>query len=232
MINRYYLNGIPIDSGPRAEVRLIINDWLFSSEKPRQIITLNAMMFTSALKQSRLKRVIQRADLVTVDGYGIMMALQRRGVWTERFPGVELAEQLLGFCIQENLPVYCFGGTKRVVFRLRQKYGVNGTVIFQDGFSGNEDSVREEIVKLNPKLLLAGLGSPRQECFLAELLPHLTATIGIGIGGALEIISGQKPRAPEFLINRGGEWCYRMFQDPKKLKVLPELVKFWYHFLR
>lgn len=232
MLKRCYLNEIPVDSGPRAEVRRLIDGWLLSSGKSRQIITLNAMIFTSALKHNRLKRVIQSADLVTVDGYGIMLALQRRGVWTERFPGVELAEQLLGFCIQENLPVYCFGGTPGTVLKLRQKFGVTGRFFFRDGFSENEDLVREEIVKFNPKLLLAGLGSPRQECFLAELLPQLTAAIGMGIGGALEIISGQKPRAPKYIIDHGGEWCYRMLQDPKKLKQLPELVKFWYHFLR
>ena len=232
MINRYYFNEIPVDSGLRTEVRRTVNDWLFTGEKPRQVVTLNATMLTSALKQSRLKRVIQRADLVTVDGYGIMMALQRRGIRTERFPGVELAGQLLDFCIQEKLLVYCLGGTKGTVLRLRQIYGGHGSVFFRDGFSEDDDLVREEIMKLDPKLILAGLGSPRQECFLAELLPKMTAAVGVGIGGALEIISGQKPRAPKFLINHGGEWCYRMLQDPRKLKLLPDLVEFWYRFLR
>lgn len=232
MINRYYLNEIPVDFGPRTDVWRTVNDWLFSGEKPRQVVTLNAVMLTTALTQSRLKRVIQRADLVTVDGYGIMMALQRRGIWTESFPGVELAGQLMDYCIQKKLPVYCLGGTKGTVLGLRQIYGEYGSVFFRDGFSENQDLIREEIIKLEPKLILAGLGSPRQEYFLAELLPKLTATVGIGVGGALEIISGQKPRAPKFLINNGGEWCYRMLQDPKKLKLLPELVKFWHLFLR
>ncbi len=232
MIKRYYLNGIPVDPGPRTEVWRTVNDWLFHCEKPRRIVTLNAAILTLALKDSCLEKVIQEADLITVDGYGVMAALQRRGVWTERFPGVELAGQSLDFCIQEKLPVYCFGGTKRTILGLRQKYGGHGTVFFQDGFNKAEALVRKEIIKINPKLVLAGLGSPRQEYFLAELLPGLTATVGMGIGGALEVISGQKTRAPKFLINHGGEWCYRMLQNPKKLKLLPELVEFWYRFLR
>jgi N-acetylglucosaminyldiphosphoundecaprenol N-acetyl-beta-D-mannosaminyltransferase len=232
MINRYYLKEIPVDCGLRTEVRRAVVDWLISSGKPRQVVTLNATMFISALKDSRLKRVIQGADLVTVDGYGIMSALQRRGFRTERFPGVELAEQLMDFCIREKLPVYCFGGTKGTMLGLRQKYGEGGSVFFRDGFSESEALVREEIIKLDPKLILAGLGCPRQEFFLAELLPELTATVGMGVGGALDVISGQKPRAPAIFSNHGWEWCCRMLQDPRKIKLLPELVKFWYRFLR
>lgn len=231
MIRRYYLGEIPVDAGPRLEVGRTVGSWLLSGHQSRQVVTLNAAMLTLALKNTRLKGIIEKADLVIVDGYGIMMALERRGIRTQRFPGVELAEELIGLCIRKKLPVYCFGGTKRTVLGLRQKYG-GSEVFFRDGFSEDEALVREEIIKLEPKLLLVGLGSPRQECFLAEILPELTATIGIGIGGAFEIISCQKPRAPQFLINHGWEWCYRMYQDPKKLKLLPELIKFWYRFLR
>ena len=231
MIRRCYLGEIPVDAGLRSEVGRTVGSWLLSGQESRQVVTLNAAMLSLALGNTRLKGIIQKADLVIVDGYGIKMALERRGIGTQSFPGVELAVEMISLCIREKLPVYCFGGTKRTVTGLRQKY--DGSAVFcRDGFSEDEALIREEIVKLDPRLLLVGLGSPRQECFLAEILPDLTATVGIGIGGALEIISGQKPRAPQFLINHGGEWCYRMFRDPKKLKLLPELIKFWYRFLR
>ena len=128
MINRYYLNEIPVDSGPRTEVRRTVGDWLLSGGKPRQVVTLNAVMLTTALKQSRLKRVIQRADLVTVDGCGIMMALQRRVIRTERFPGVELAGQLMDFCIQEKCRFIVW--RTKGLYQLRQIYGKHGSVFF------------------------------------------------------------------------------------------------------
>lgn len=232
MIKRCYLKEIPVDSGPRTELRRTVGDWVISGQKPRQIVTLNATIVMTALRNLRLRQVIQRADLVITDGAGIKSALKRRGIWTERYPGVELAEELIGFCIEERLPVYCYGGTKEAVLSLWEKHAGLGRLYFRDGFSEDENLVREEIIKFQPKLLLAGLGSPRQEFFLAGLLPELRETVGIGVGGALEVISGQKSRGPAVFINHGGEWCYRMLRDPKKIKLLPELFKFWYHFLR
>ncbi len=232
MIKRCYLNEIPVDSGPKTDLRQTVSDWLLSGQKSRQVVTLNATMLIAALKNDRLKQAIQKADLVIVDGSGIKSALKRGGIRTERFPGVDLAAEMIDFCIEERLPVYCYGGTKETVLSLWKKFAGLGQLVFRDGFSENENLVREEIIKFQPKLLLAGLGSPRQEFFLAGLLPELTGTVGIGVGGALDIISSQKPRAPAVFIDHGGEWFYRMLREPKRIKLLPELVKFWYHFLR
>ncbi len=232
MIQRYYFAEIPVDAGPRREIRETVVNWMTEGEKPRQVITLNATMLITALKNARLKQIIRNADLVTADGYSIMLALKKRGFWTERFPGVELADQLLKFCIEERLRVYCYGGSKETVFWLRRKFASNGLMIIREGFDQNEDLIREEIVKVKPILLLTGLGSPRQEIFLDETLPYLTATVGMGIGGAFEVISGQKSRPPAILRDNGWEWCCRMVRDPKKLKHLPELAKFWYLFLK
>lgn len=230
-MRRCYLNEVPVDAGPRTEIWETVVNWLNKAEKPRQVITLNAVILILALKNERLKEIIQRADLVTVDGYGILLALKKSGFWTERFPGVELADRLLSYCVQKRLPVYSYGGSKESVRRLKHKYD-NELVLFKDGFGEKEYLIREEILTVQPALLLTGLGSPRQEFFLAEIMPKLKATVGIGVGGAFEIISGQKPRVPAILSNNGWEWCYRMLHDPRKIKHLPELVKFWHWFLR
>ncbi len=232
MIKRYYLKEIPVDAGSRVEIRQAIRSWLIAGQQSRQVVTLNGAMLISALNNLRLKQIIQTADLVTVDGYSILLALKKRGLRTERSPGVELADELIKFCVHEHLPVYSYGGTKETALKMQKGNYGNEPVLIRDGFGIKEDLIREEIIRFKPKLILAGLGSPRQEFFLAELLPELKGTVGIGIGGALEIISGQKRRAPAIFTNHGWEWCYRMIQDPKKIKLLPELVKFWYQFLR
>lgn len=231
-MQRCYLNEIPIDAGPRTGIWEAVVGWLNEGEKSRQVVTLNAVMLISAMKNNRLKQAIQMADLVTVDGYGIMLALKKSGIWTERFPGIELADRLINYCVQKQLPVYGYGGSKESVRRLREKYYDNESVLFRDGFGEKEDRVGEEILTVQPALLLVGLGSPRQELFLADLLPKLKATVGIGVGGAFEIISGLKSRAPVILSNHGWEWCYRMLRDPRKIEHLPKLVRFWYWFLK
>jgi N-acetylglucosaminyldiphosphoundecaprenol N-acetyl-beta-D-mannosaminyltransferase len=231
-MQRCYLDEIPVDAGSRREIWETVINWLNKGEKSRQVVTLNAVMLISALKNNRLKEVILRSDLVSADGYGILLALKKKGLWTERFPGVELAERLIGYCVQKRLSVYGYGGSNESVRRLREMYGNNKSILFRAGFGEREDLIHKEILAVQPALLLTGLGSPRQEFFLAEIIPELKNTVGIGIGGAFEIISGQKKRAPAILTNHGWEWCYRMFDEPRKIKHLPELAKFWHRFLR
>lgn len=232
MINRFYLEEIPVDLGSRVEVRDLVCRWLTTGEKSRQVVTLNAAIFMNAVANPRFKQLIQKADLVTVDGYGILLALKKRGLQTERFPGVELAEQLLDYCIRKRFPVYIYGGTAAVIRELKAKFAGYDFIAMRDGFGGNSHSVAAEIIESQPRLLLVGLGSPRQEYFLAKILPQLNNTIGIGVGGSPAIIAGCKKRGPALLINHGWEWLYRMLREPRKLKLLPVLIEFWRSFLR
>jgi N-acetylglucosaminyldiphosphoundecaprenol N-acetyl-beta-D-mannosaminyltransferase len=61
---------------------------------------------------------------------------------------------------------------------------------------------------------LAGLGSPRQEYWLAE---HLRATgcgVGVGVGGSFDVIGGRIERAPSIVRKLGLEWLYRLVKEP------------------
>jgi N-acetylglucosaminyldiphosphoundecaprenol N-acetyl-beta-D-mannosaminyltransferase len=74
---------------------------------------------------------------------------------------------------------------------------------------------------------LAGLGSPRQELWLAE---HLAATgcgVGIGVGGSFDVIAGNVKRAPEAWRRFGLEWLYRLTSEPRRWRrqlALPQFV--------
>jgi N-acetylglucosaminyldiphosphoundecaprenol N-acetyl-beta-D-mannosaminyltransferase len=39
----------------------------------------------------------------------------------------------------------------------------------------------------------------------------------MGIGGAVDILAGERRRAPRFLQRLGLEWAYRLAQDPRRL---------------
>ena len=77
MINRFYLEEIPVDLGSRVEVRDLVCRWLTTGEKSRQAVTLNAAIFMNAVANPRFKQLIQKADLVTVDGYGIFAGFEK-----------------------------------------------------------------------------------------------------------------------------------------------------------
>lgn len=237
-MRREYLKGIPVDTGVKEELLEMIGGWLKESNQSRQIITMNAAIFMSSLKNPQLNQVVRNAGLVTVDGIGIVLALGRMGrTGIQRLTGVELLRDLLFWCSQNQRTVYFYGGSPRTAIWLERSLSWKwpGLLVsgIQNGYQEQDsEAIVKDLIEKQPDLLLAGLGSPKQEIFLAEVLPLLKKTVGIGIGGALEVLAGLKREAPRFVSNHGWEWLYRMLQDPRRINRLPALVRFFFLVLR
>ncbi|MGB9613548.1 MAG: WecB/TagA/CpsF family glycosyltransferase, partial [Candidatus Margulisiibacteriota bacterium] len=69
------------------------------------------------------------------------------------------------------------------------------------------------------------LGAGKQEKWLYRYLPELKI-VGMGIGGSLDVISGNKKRAPKWIQSLSLEWLYRLFTEPSRWKRQLALPKF------
>ena len=65
------------------------------------------------------------------------------------------------------------------------------------------------IIWLVVGLALASAGRRR-----ADLLP---ATVGLAVGGTVDLLAGAKRRAPAWMQRAGLEWLYRVKQEPRRL---------------
>ncbi len=80
-------------------------------------------------------------------------------------------------------------------------------------------TIVNKINKAKPDVLFVALGSPLQEKWIYYNLPKLNSVkLAIGVGGAFDILSGLKPRAPLFLRRLGLEWVWRLSLEPKRMK--------------
>ena len=86
--------------------------------------------------------------------------------------------------------------------------------------------IASNLAKYNPKLLIAGLGFPKQETFLHKHKDLFTGTILIGAGGSLDIFAGSAKRAPEIYRKMKIEWLWRMIREPGRFGQLILLIKF------
>jgi N-acetylglucosaminyldiphosphoundecaprenol N-acetyl-beta-D-mannosaminyltransferase len=88
----------------------------------------------------------------------------------------------------------------------------------RDGyFRADEDAaVAAEIKATGANVLLAGLGSPKQELWLARMLAATGCGVGIGIGGSLDVYAGNVGRAPDLVQRSGLEWAYRLAREPRR----------------
>lgn len=216
--------------------------WLISQiqqEKGGHVITLNAEMTMQAEANPNLAEIIHRAELVIPDGAGIVLYLKLQGKPTKRCPGIELAEALLQQAASpaHSWPVFFYGGapgTAQVAAQAWQQR-IPGLVIAgtQHGYvtPEAEPTLRQQLKDLQPRLILVGLGVPRQEHWIAEHRYLCPEAIWIGVGGSFDIWAGQKSRAPVWLRENHLEWVYRLYKEPWRWRRMLALPKFAWHAL-
>jgi N-acetylglucosaminyldiphosphoundecaprenol N-acetyl-beta-D-mannosaminyltransferase len=65
--------------------------------------------------------------------------------------------------------------------------------------------------------VLVALGSPKGERWASEARDALEPAVLIGVGAALDFLTGAQRRAPRWISNAGLEWLYRLASDPRRL---------------
>ena len=74
--------------------------------------------------------------------------------------------------------------------------------------------------------MLAALGVPKQERWLAAHLAELAVPVAIGVGGSLDVMAGVMRRAPLWMQQAGLEWLFRLYCQPRRLIRMMALPRF------
>ena len=197
------------------------------------VVTLNAEMSMMAQSDRALSEAIEAADLIIPDGAGIVVYLRLRGRKQQRCPGIELAASLIEQIGESNLPysLCFFGGTpqtaEQAALAWRQKFP-NLSILTQNGYVSGvaEAQWKQTLQQKQPRVILVGIGVPRQELWIKENRALCPNSIWIGVGGSLDIWAGNKERAPVWLRNNNLEWSYRLYQEPWRWRRMLSLPKF------
>ncbi|MGZ3522746.1 MAG: WecB/TagA/CpsF family glycosyltransferase [Vulcanimicrobiaceae bacterium] len=209
----------PIDADAATNAIL---DWA-RNERGAQVVTLGTEMVVYAQKDDRFRETVNASALSLCDTIGLLAVARSRGVsLRDRVTGVELVEHVCRRAAEEGIPVYLFGGAQgiadtaaRTLLSRYPKLRIAGT---RNGFFPADKSaaVAQDIRASGARILFVGLGSPRQEFWLSEHLQATGCGAGIGIGGSLDVISGNVRRAPRMWRRLGIEWLYRLLKEPKR----------------
>ena len=207
---------------------------LLEGDRCELIVTPNAEIVEKASKTPQLRRIInEEAAIVTPDGVGLIYASKLKGdPIQEKVAGIDFAHSAIELCAKLGRSVYLLGSKPGVAeaAAANLEKEIPGLKIagFRDGYfrEDEEPSVVAEINASGADFLCVALGSPKQEYFVIKHRDALKVKAAAGLGGSLDIWSGQLNRAPKFYIDHGLEWLYRMIQEPKRLKRLPALPGF------
>lgn len=184
-----------------------------------RVYTPNAEIALRAARTPAFSDMLARAELLLPDGVGVSLAARLYGEQLPRLTGIDFAEALLARA-PRRYRVYLLGGKAGVAVRagraLAGRYPRAEIVGARHGYFPREEERRvyDEITAARPDLLFVCLGSPRQEEWIERLRPPC---LSIGLGGALDVWAGDKARAPRALRQAGGEWLFRLLQDPSRI---------------
>jgi N-acetylglucosaminyldiphosphoundecaprenol N-acetyl-beta-D-mannosaminyltransferase len=191
---------------------------------PSLVVTLGVEMAMHAQQDAAFRDIVNGAALVTCDTIGLLLASRLRGgPLRERVTGVELVGSLARRSANiGDVRLYLLGGSGNTAVRaaaaLAQVAPGAYVVGARDGYfgAGDDDAVAAAVKASGANVLLAGLGSPKQELWLARMLPATGCGVGIGIGGSLDVYAGNVGRAPDLVQRSGLEWAYRLAKEPRR----------------
>jgi N-acetylglucosaminyldiphosphoundecaprenol N-acetyl-beta-D-mannosaminyltransferase len=198
------------------------------------VVTLGVEMVMAAQHDRAFRDVLNSAALVTCDTIGLLLASRlRRGPLRERVTGVELVAALAARSASHgDVRMYLLGSggdtAQRAGEALRRAYP--GAIIAgaRDGYfrEDESDAVAAAVRASGANVLLAGLGSPKQELWLARNLAATGCGAGIGVGGSFDVYAGNVERAPAFFQRAGLEWAYRLAKEPRRWRRQLALPRF------
>jgi len=168
---------------------------------------------------------LRRADLVIADGNFIDWAATLLGTPLRgRVSGTELTWQCGAVSARRGRAVALVGGAEGIAARCAAR--------MQDHFPGAKvhaiatpfpldaaasQQVVDDIRRLDAAIVLVALGAPRQELWIETYLEASGASVAVGIGSAFDILSGDKPRAPQWMQRLSLEWFFRLLLEPRRL---------------
>ena len=166
-------------------------------------------------------------DLVTPDGQPVRGALNllHGAALADRVYGPTLTLKVLEQAAAEGLPVYLYGSTQPTLDRLVPALegmfpalkiaGVEASK-FRGAQPGEPAEIAERIKASGARVVLVGLGCPRQEIFTYAMRPLLDMPL-LAVGAAFDYHAGLLKNPPAWMQKYALEWLWRLGLEPKRL---------------
>lgn len=234
-MNRVNVLGVGIDNLTLSEaVDKALS--LISEHRCAYMVTPNPEIVMAAWDDPKVSKAIENADLVIPDGVGVMQAARILGTpLREHMPGIDAATEIIKRLASRGGSVFLYGARPGVAEKAaeRMKQLFPGLVICgtNDGYGNDDGAVVSKINAAKPDFVMVCLGVPKQELWMAKHAAKLDAGLMAGLGGTIDVFSGQTKRAPLIWQKLKLEWLYRCFEEPKrfrKVKRIPQfIIKAW-----
>lgn len=193
----------------------------------RYVCVTNAHGLVESWRSSELRSIHEQAALVTPDGMPLVWIGRARGhSGMDRVYGPDLLLAVCDAARPYGVRHYFYGAAPGVAERLARRLsdrfpGLRAVGAESPPYSTPSSEERcqtaARILASGADIVWVGLGTPRQERWMASMARALPGLVLIGVGAAFDMHSGNKPQAPLWMQRRGLEWLFRLVTEPRRL---------------
>ncbi len=166
-------------------------------------------------------------SLISVpDGRPIYWALKLLGYLNvDHLPGYYVTNEICKLANKKRYKIGIYGSTEYVqrdfIKNIKKKYkNIKFTYLFSPPFRKlsikEVKKIHKEINKSKIDILFVALGAPKQEIWMYDNYKEINC-VSIGIGAAIDFISGNKKMAPKHMEFLGLAWLFRLISEPRRL---------------
>lgn len=178
-------------------------------------------------REPRLRGIVNAGGLATPDGMPLVWLSALRGHrHVSRVYGPDLMLAVCARSEDRGRRHFFYGGAPgvadRLVCNLKARYprlAVAGTHAppYRPPDAPEDRDVLERINAAAPDIVWVGLGTPKQDYWVARHRSLLDAPVLIAVGAAFDFHAGLLPQAPRWMQRSGLEWAFRLAQEPRRL---------------
>ncbi len=231
MLPRVNILGVGINAMTMSQAVNEISNWIEQQNRNYvSVCTVHTIM--ECQRSESMRRAVNGAGLATPDGMPLVWLGKLKSQQSvSRVYGPDLLWAMSELSIQRGYRHYFYGGAEGVPEQLaeilsRRLPGLRVVGAYSPPFrplTPSEDNhLINKINQAKPDIVWVGLGTPKQDLWMADHRAQLSAPVLIGVGAAFNFFSGQVRQAPLWMQQHGLEWLFRLSQEPGRL---------WYRYL-
>lgn len=208
------------------------------------ISTLNAHCYNMAKTDLLYKIALLNSDVIIPDGIGIVWAFKLlTGKKIKKIAGADLFYYEMNRLQQIGGKCFFLGSydttLNKIKIRVTRDYPhiivQTYSPPYKTEFSSEDNSsMLAAINTFKPDVLLVGMTAPKQEKWAYQNYNRLQAEHICCIGAVFDFYAGTINRAPQWIIEIGMEWLYRMIKEPRRMwrRYLAGNIVFILHIIR
>ncbi len=192
----------------------------------RYLCFCNVHVVVTLQHEAAFAEAVAQSDMALPDGMPVAWMLRRFGFpQQQRINGPDFMRDYCALAERNGTPVFFYGSTPHTLEAIRAWIGVMfpGLKVagmlsppFRTLLPEEDEEIVAQINASGARVVFVGLGCPKQELWMAAHRDRINAVM-VGVGAAFDYHAGTLERAPIWMQQRGLEWLYRLYKEPRRL---------------